>query len=112
MSLKRTDAIITSEYLSLEHDRFQVTTCSPLETCLCCFIHGHYTNYQCNCTYLKAITVVRIAMLLAPAVHMVFKEEAINDHFHFGHFLLDSCDVSAHTVLSILFLNGMRHHSI
>ena len=48
VSFKRTDTIITSEYLSFEHDRFQVTTCSPLETCLCCFIHGHETNYQCN----------------------------------------------------------------
>ena len=32
-------------------------------------------------------------MLLAPAVHMVFKVEAINDHFHFGLFLRGSCDV-------------------
>ena len=66
----RADTIITPEYLSLEHDFFRGLLAHHLENCLRCFIHGNETNYRCNCTYLKAIFVVRIAMLLAPAVYM------------------------------------------
>ena len=93
---------MTPEYLSLEHDFFRGLLAHHLENCPCCFIYGNETNYQCNCTYQKVVSVVRIAMPLAPVVYMVFKVEAMDDHFHFVHFLRGSCDVSAYTVFSIL----------
>ena len=99
MSLKRKDTIITSEHLSFEHNFLRGLLVHPLKTCLCYFIRGHETYYQC--TYLKVITIVRIARLHAPAQSFPFRPFSSRFVWCF------SAHCFVHTSL-----NGKRHHSM